>query len=102
MVEPEAAGLTVASSLPPLYVVYKHPRDHPGQYVVRRWAWERGSDESAALRGTAHALPGYYGGDFAPLAVTRTLAEARRALPTGLVNIGRDVNDDPVIAEVWV
>jgi hypothetical protein len=40
--------------------------------------------------------------DLQPLAVTGDLAAARRALPEGLVNIGRMPGDDPVIFEVWV
>lgn len=36
------------------------------------------------------------------LIVGETLDEVRRQLPPGLTSIGRQLNDDPVIEEVWI
>ena len=68
-----------------LYVVYRNPSDFPGQYVVRRQV----------------AGPGVIFKDARPLAVGN-LAAVRAALPTGLVRLERDPNDDPCIFEVWL
>ncbi len=68
-----------------LYVVYRNPSDFPGQYVVRRQT----------------AGPGVILKDARPLAIG-DLTQVRAALPTGLVRLERDPNDDPCIFEVWV
>lgn len=66
-----------------LYVIYHNPRDiELTSYVVRRFVGERP--------------------DFKPWALANSLNEARSSLPTGMVNLGRDENDDPVILEVWI
>ena len=65
----------------PRYVIYDHPRDYPGEFVVRRW--ELGKPRE--LLGSANTLQG-----------------ARKLLPPGLVNLGRYEQDDPFIVEVWV
>ncbi|HTE38019.1 MAG TPA: hypothetical protein VK630_15875 [Reyranella sp.] len=68
-----------------LWVIYDNPSDQPGKFVLRR--------QYASAVGT--------GCDVVAL-VFDTLAQAREALPPGLVNIGRMQGDDPVITEVWV
>lgn len=70
-----------------MYVIYRHPRDYPERYVVRRWLCSNGPEGQP---------------DNVPLAVTESLEWARRAVPAGCVNIGRENLDDPAIAEVWV
>lgn len=70
--------------LPPIYVVYDHPRDYPHCFVCRVWYGER------ICAGTPHMI-------------ATTLEEIRDALEAlGLVNIGRYAEDDPAIREAWV
>lgn len=65
-----------------LYVIYGSPTDYPDQFVVRRWE----NNEPKELVGLAN-----------------TLKEARELLPqTGLYNLGRYMDDDPAIEEVWI
>lgn len=71
------AGLT-------LYVIYDHPSDFPEHWVVR----PQHASRSGVRLGEAK--------------IADSLAEARRLLPPGLVNLGRYGNDDPKILEVWV
>jgi len=68
---------------PPIWVIYDHPRDFPGHFVVRI-AW---------------------GLDMAPLAqLAPTLEAARRlAIENGAsFCLGRHPTDDPCIAECWI
>jgi hypothetical protein len=65
-----------------LFAIYAHPADYPDGFVVRRWF-------------------GFHP-ELRPYAVSGTLEEARAKLPPGLSNIGREDNDDPVLAEVWL
>lgn len=67
------------------YVIYDNPSDWPGSFVVRRWRIGKGTVEAEKL----------------PQAVVSTLESARRCIPEGMVNIGRQPDDDPAIAEVW-
>lgn len=69
-----------------MYVIYRFPLDYPGKWVLRR--------HTVAVTG---AFP-----DEEPLAVTDELAECREMLPPCLTNLGRDVNDEPQIYEVWI
>ncbi len=70
-----------------LYVIYDSPLDYPGKHVLRRWT----------------VIPMELAPDPEPLAVVDTLEEARTALPVdGLVNIGRYLEDEPQIVEVWI
>jgi hypothetical protein len=66
-----------------LYVVYDHPRDYPDEFVVRRWRMDRPERGEPFARGAS-------------------IEDVRAALPSGLYNLGRYANDDPVVAEVWV
>jgi hypothetical protein len=68
------------------FVVYKHPSDYPGDFVVRR---------HVAGRGTVKIDP-------EPWAVVGSLAAARGLVPEGLVRLARDPTDDPVIVESWI
>ncbi len=75
----------------PLYAIYENPSDYPGSFVVRRWVMR------FPLTAGRAAHP-----DRQPHALCGSLAEARAALPAGLVNIGRRPQDDAVIVEVWI
>ena len=76
--------MTSASGLPPIYVVYDHPRDYPRSFVCRVWYGER------ICGGTPHMI-------------AATIEEIRDALQSlGLVNMGRFAEDDPAIREVWI
>lgn len=67
------------------YVIYQHPADHPGGWVVRAWEIVRGEEEPVQARAV----------------FVDSLAQARDRVPEGSVNIGRFDDDDPVIYEVW-
>jgi hypothetical protein len=64
-----------------MFVVYDHPRDFPGHFVVRRW------------------LGGRPTADFA---IADTLEAARAEVPIGLHRLPREPDDDRVIVETWV
>lgn len=69
-----------------LFVVYDHPRDFPDEFVAREFV----STAGAVLRAKQlHAR-------------ASTLDDLRSMLPPGLLNIGRQPNDDPAIKEVWL
>lgn len=68
-----------------MYAIYSRPSDFPSSFVVRRWTVDRQPHPESA----AHAIVG-------------TLDEARKRIPAGLVNVGREPGDDPVIVEVWL
>jgi len=68
------------------FAVYKHPRDFPEKFVVRRWTYD-GIKE----------VP-----EDPPIIVCDSLREARAAVPKGTINSGRESADDPVIVEVWL
>lgn len=70
-----------------MYVIYDHPKDLRGGFVVRQW-------EVFANGRVAH---GELLGQDLP-----DLEAARKALPQGVINIGRTEEDDPVIVEVWL
>jgi hypothetical protein len=69
-----------------LYTVYCHPRDYPGEYVVRR---------SVVGPDLVETDPVLTGRGF-------SLEEVRAMIPHGLVRLPPDVSDDPVIEEVWL
>ena len=67
------------------YVIYDHPRDHPGYFVVRPWDIENGV-----------VTPRLVAAQFNELAAARAWCEQLE-----LVCIGRTSADDPTILEVW-
>lgn len=69
-----------------MWVIYKHPSDYPGKFVVRCWML-KGERIVAEVR---------------PWCVVETLEDARNNIPIGRINIGRRIPDDPVIVEVWL
>lgn len=68
------------------YAIYQNPADYPGWFVVRRWEVHTG-------------VPAPVPSPNPKLA--RSLEDARKAVPAGYYNIGRQPEDDPVIVEVW-
>ena len=64
-----------------MFVIYDHPKDCPGHFVVRRW------------------LNGHPTKDFV---IADTLEDSRAEVPSGLCRIHRYVDDDSVIVETWV
>jgi len=73
-----------------MYVVYRHPRDYPNSYVVRRW-WISPHSSGPEC-------------DPLPLAVAPSLNAIyeARVIPVGSVKQERHVLDDPAIYEVWL
>jgi hypothetical protein len=69
----------------PMWVIYEHPSDYPEHFVVR----------------CVHVTAGKLVFDTA-CTLCPTLEDARASLPEGLLNIGRQEGDDPVIREVWL
>lgn len=67
------------------YVIYVNPADMPGKFVVREWHVVR--DELLPVAGRAWPA--------------NTLEQARAMVPEGLVRLGRQEVDDPVILETW-
>lgn len=68
------------------YVIYENPSDYPDRFVVRKWRIrDDGNLEVSAW----------------PTKLAETIELARACLPVGLINIGRQTGDDPVIREVW-
>lgn len=65
------------------FVIYNNPKDHPGSYVVRRWALTNPPtpDRDCWL------FP--------------SLEDARRIIPASAVLFPRHPDDDPCIVEVW-
>jgi hypothetical protein len=64
-----------------MFVIYDHPKDYPGHFVVRRWF------------GTIATS------DFA---IANTIEEARAEVPDGLVRLPHQPGEDAVIAETWI
>lgn len=71
------------------YTIYFNPRDFPGRYVVREFFVASATGFSPIPNPT-------------PLAVVDTLEQARAALPPGLANINRYIEDEPQIVETWL
>lgn len=69
-----------------MWTVYFSPTDFPGKWVVRQsWIWPGGQIQQAEN----------------PAIVAKSLAEARKVIPKGLVRTDRHAEDDIVIIEVW-
>lgn len=64
-----------------MFVVYDHPLDYPGHFVVRRWSGDQPTEN---------------------FAVARTIEEARAHVPMGLHRLPRQPDDDAAIVEVWL
>ncbi len=69
-----------------MFVVYRHPRDYPERYVLRRW-WVSAGVQSP---------------DDDWFYLADTLDQIREYVPAGCVRLERDPKDQPQIVEVWV
>lgn len=67
------------------WVVYKHPRDYPDKFVLRRWDIQGG---------TIIATPDVKTAD--------SLEKIRQEVPAGLYRLDRFEEDDLCIVEVWL
>lgn len=65
------------------WVIYRGARDVDARYLVRRWEIGHGAIAPCEAHGAA------------------SLEDARALLPPGLVSLGREPEDDPVIVETW-
>lgn len=77
-------GSDAQASLP-LWVIYAHPSDFPGYFVLRC--------QTASARGVEISEPRWIG---------HTAEEVRAFLPADAYPLGRQPGDDPAILEVWV
>lgn len=71
----------------PMYVIYDHPRDYPGHFVVRPHLIQKEGKPSAPSRN------GY---------LFDNLYSARKFIPRGMVRIRRSPSDDRVIVESYI
>lgn len=71
-----------------MFVIYRHPRDYPDKYVVRRWWIGR--------------TPGKPQPDTDRFFVADTLEGVRAHIPPNFFRIERDPNDEPQIVECWI
>ncbi len=69
------------------YFIYWNPVDYPGQYVVRRYVIDAGSE----LRP-----------DPKPIIVTGYLDKARDVVPIGMCRMRPEKSAPPQILEIWI
>lgn len=69
-----------------IWTITRNLSDHPGKHVARRHV----------------VYPGSAAGATADHFIADTLDQARACLPPGLINLGRNQADDPVIVESWI
>ena len=65
----------------PLICIYDHPTDYPDKFIARLWD----CDIPTNIMATAD-----------------TLEELRAKIPSTMVRMNRDAQDDPCIVEVWI
>lgn len=69
-------------NMPPIWVIYNHPKDHPNYYVARRWDGMKATDD---------------------ILKNKSLVKIRRDMESrGLVKLMRNDDDDPCIIESWI
>jgi hypothetical protein len=66
---------------PEMFVVYYHPRDYLGYFVVRRWMGGKPTED---------------------FAIANTLEDARAEVPSDMLRVDRLSEDDAVIVETWI
>lgn len=69
----------------PMWTITENPSDHPGKFVARLWLVE-----GRVIAATTD------------IHIADDLKAVRAMLPGGLINIGRQPEDDPVIVETWI
>jgi hypothetical protein len=65
----------------PLICIYDHPKDYPDKFIARLWD----CDIPTNIMATAD-----------------TLEELRAKIPSTMVRMNRDAQDDPCVVEVWI
>jgi hypothetical protein len=70
----------------PIYTIYERPSDYPHHFVLRLFYATRGGK---VVKGKL-------------VGIAETLENARKMLPLGLANVGRDLSDEPQIVETWM
>lgn len=69
-----------------LWTIYEHPRDAPEHFVLRRWEIVGDPPAPEPREASKHD----------------TLAQARAAVPLGLIRMARDEKDDLAIVETYI
>lgn len=69
-----------------IWTITANPTDYPGQHVARRHV----------------IMPAAEAGPTDDLRIANNLDQVRAQLPAGLVNLGREPTEDPVIVESWI
>jgi hypothetical protein len=64
-----------------MFVIYDHPRDFPGHFVVRRWFGDKSTED---------------------FALADTLEGARAEVPLGRYRMPHCPGEDEVIMETWI
>jgi len=64
-----------------MFVIYNHPKDFPGHFVVRRWAGGKPTSD---------------------FAIADSLEAARIEVPAGLYRLPHQPGEDDVIVETWL
>ena len=71
------------------YTIYKNPSDAPGMYVLRGWSVENGETLFAPAVAT-------------PISDAALAAMRKAMIEHGMICVGRQPEDDPVIVESWI
>jgi hypothetical protein len=64
-----------------MFVIYDHPKDYPGHFVVRRWVGNKPTQDCA---------------------IADSLEIARTEVPPGLHRLPYQPGEDGVIVETWI
>ena len=81
----EGGGMSNDPDCINFFTIYDSPSDFPGRFVVRR-----------------HELSRSFHGPRELLGEARNLADARKLVPSGAHNLGRECGDEPQIVETWI
>ena len=64
-----------------MFVIYDHPLDYPGHFVVRRWMGGKPTED---------------------FAIADSIETARTEVPPGMYRLPRQSGEDKVILETWI
>lgn len=84
-----------------IFVIYKHPRDYPNGYVVRRSVIGGDRKCETCASGQPHVNTRCANADVVAQ-YADSLGGARALIPMGKIGMPRQPDDDPAIAEVWL
>ncbi len=68
-----------------MFVIYKHPKDYPDKWIVRRWTVDSNGSQPDLMHAEADSLE-----------------LARTFIPGGMVRLSRNRDDDEAFYESWV